>query len=164
MRAHHPRPSHAGSGIRLHPLHYRLLLAALLLVGITGVVWGILWDILEREPDTLLHWLTQLHGAGAFLAMLALGSLLAQHIRFGWNARRNRISGSVLGAVAALIVLTGYGLYYAGEDLREWSKWIHLALGTLAFVVLPVHIWLGRRTRQRRGMAHGPQGQRRPSA
>lgn len=154
MRAHHPRPSHAGSGIRLHPLHYRLLLAALLLVGITGVVWGILWDVLEREPDTLLRWLTQLHGAGAFLALLALGSLLTQHIRFGWSARRNRLSGSVLGGVAALIVLTGYGLYYAGEDLREWSKWIHLALGTLSLAALPLHIWLGRRTRQRRRMAH----------
>ena len=138
----------------MHPLHYRLLLAALLLVGVTGVVWGVLWDVLEREPDTLLRWLTRLHGAGAFLAMLALGSLLAHHVRFGWNARRNRISGSVLGGVAALIVLTGYGLYYAGEDLREWSKWIHLVLGTLAFVVLPLHIWLGRRTRHQRGPAH----------
>ena len=155
MRAHHPRPSHTGSGIRLHPLHYRLLLAVLLLVGFTGVVWGVLWDVLEHESDELLRWLTKLHGAGAFLAMLGLGSLLAQHVRFGWNARRNRISGSLLGGFAAVIVLTGYALYYAGEDLREWSKWIHLALGTLAFVVLPLHIWLGRRTRQRRGVAHG---------
>ncbi|MEI7037779.1 hypothetical protein [Fulvimonas yonginensis] len=157
MRAHHPRPSHAGSGIRLHPVHYRLLLAVLLLVGLTGIVWGILWDVLEREPDELLHWLTRLHGAGAFLALLGLGSLLAQHVRFGWNARRNRISGTVLGAFAAAIVLTGYALYYAGEDLRAWSVWIHLVLGTLAFIALPLHIRLGRRTRQRRGVPRHPQ-------
>jgi hypothetical protein len=108
---------------------------------------------LPADPEAIR---LKLHGAGAFLALLALGSLLAQHIRFGWSARRNRTSGSLLGGFAALIVLTGYGLYYAGEDLREWSKWTHLALGTLAFIAPPLHVWLGRRTRQRRGVPQGP--------
>lgn len=47
--------------------------------------------------------------------------------------------------VAGVAVATGYGLYYTSAALRDWCKWLHLALGPVAFVALPLHIWLGRR-------------------
>lgn len=145
-RGHHRHPL-AGTGIRLHRWHYRATLIAFVGVLATGIVWSFLSDLLGREPDRWQRWLLQGHGAFAFLTLIAIGALLPQHVRFGWTAHRNRTSGTIIGAVALILVLTAYGLYYAGEDLRAWCKWIHLAIGIGAGVALPIHIWLGRRSR-----------------
>lgn len=72
-------------------------------------------------------------------------ALLPQHVRIAWHVSRNRWSGGAMLAVAGVAVATGYGLYYTSAALRDWCKWLHLALGLVAFVALPLHIWLGRR-------------------
>lgn len=143
-----------GTGVRLHRWHYRTVVAVFFGVAVSGALWSLLYDALGREPDSLSRLLLQWHGAFAMLALLALGALLPQHVRFAWHAARNRWSGGVMLAVAALVVATGYGLYYANESLRDWSKWIHLGIGLAAFAALPVHIWLGRRRRRRQSAAH----------
>lgn len=139
-----------GIGLRLLQIHYVLLIACFVLVALTGTIWAVGWDLLDNDPGTLLYRLTQLHGAGGFLALLAIGSLLPQHVRFGWKSQRNRWSGCVTLAFAAILVISGYALYYGSLDLRPWAKWIHLILGLLAVVVVPLHVWLGRRSRSRR--------------
>lgn len=163
-RGRRPRPSQRGTGIRLHPLHLWLLYGGLGLVAVTGVVWAVWWDLPGREPTDALHSLTQLHGAGGFIALLLLGSMLPQHVRFGWNTGRNRWSGGSVAAFAAVLILTGYALYYAGEDLREFAKWVHLLLGLGAVAILPLHIWLGRRSRAARAPAQPVPGQTRAQA
>jgi uncharacterized protein (TIGR03382 family) len=55
-------------------------------------------------------------------------------------------------AVNAVLIVTAFGLYYAGsETLRPWASDLHIAVGIALPLVLLVHVWLGRRTRQRAG-------------
>jgi hypothetical protein len=146
-RGHHRQPL-AGTGIKLHRRLYWILLIIFTGVAASGALWSVLSDVLRREPDELQHVLMQVHGAFAFLSMMVLGMLVPQHIRFGWNAWRNRWSGGAMVGIATVLVLTGYALYYADEQLRDWSKWIHLGIGLLAIAAMPLHVWLGRHKRR----------------
>jgi thiamine biosynthesis lipoprotein len=94
----------------------------------------------ETTPRTLM----KLHGGAAMFALLVLGALTA-HVKRGWKAHRNRLSGVILIAANAFLIISGYGLYYTGnEDLRAWFSrwhgWIGLGLG----VLLPAHVIIGR--------------------
>ncbi len=151
-RGRHGQPLQ-GTGVRLHRWHYRVTLTVFLGVTASGLVWSFLYDLLGREPDDLSRTLMQWHGAFAMLTLLALGALLPQHVRFAWHAARNRGSGATMLAIAATLVATGYGLYYADESLRALAKWIHLGIGIAAVAALPLHIWLGRRRARREGAA-----------
>ncbi len=77
-------------------------------------------------------------------ALLVLGAL-GSHIRRGWSADKNRLSGGLLIAANAFLIVTGYGLYYAGgEGLREWlSRW-HGWVGLGVFLLLLAHVVAGR--------------------
>jgi hypothetical protein len=93
---------------------------------------------------TLPRLLMKIHGGAAMLALLVLGAL-TMHIRRGWKADKNRLSGALLIAVNAFLIVTGYGLYYAGDEalrawLSRWHGWIGLASG----VLLPAHVVAGR--------------------
>ena len=64
------------------------------------------------------------------LTLVALGSLLLTHLRRAWLLGRNRASGAGLAAVLALLVGTGYALYYfGGEDARPLISLVHWLLG-----------------------------------
>ena len=121
-----------------------------LLVYLTGVAWAWL-HYLAHEPEDLVHpaepWMLKLHGAGAMLILVILGTLLPGHIRFAWHARRNRPNGIALAAFLVFLVLTGYGLYYLGDErLRSWTSWSHLAVGVALPAMIILHIWSGRRS------------------
>jgi hypothetical protein len=81
----------------------------------------------------------------------------AYHVRRGWGIGRNRGSGSIVVALCAILVVTGYALYYlVTEDSRTPVSVLHWALG-LAFVpLLIVHIGLGRRSRRIAFMQRSP--------
>ena len=81
--------------------------------------------------------------------MIIFGALIPQHIRLAWHAKRNRKSGSWMTAIAIIIIVTGFGLYYGSEDWREPIKWTHLIVGLLSVTILILHIWLGRRSVKR---------------
>ncbi len=143
-RGRHGQPLQ-GTGVRLHRWHYRAVGVVFIGVAISGLLWSMLYDALGREPDDLSRTLMRWHGAFAMLTLIALGALLPQHVRFAWHAARNRWSGVTLLVIAATLGVTGYGLYYADESMRDWSKWIHLGIGVIATAAMPLHIWLGRR-------------------
>jgi len=85
------------------------------------------------------------------LSLILFGTLLTEHVKPSWLARRNRRSGVLLSALNALLALTGYILYYAGgELLRVVASYAHLALGLLLPVLLTLHIFFGRRNRPAR--------------
>ena len=93
---------------------------------------------------TLPRLLMKIHGGAAMLALLVLGALTV-HIRRGWKAHKNRLSGAVLIAVNVFLIVTGYGLYYAGgEALREWLSCWHAWIGLGSGVLLPAHVLAGR--------------------
>jgi hypothetical protein len=90
----------------------------------------------------------KVHGATAFVALLALGAMLAHHARRGWVLKRNRMSGSTLIAAFALLIVTGYALYYLVSDTTHAPVSVtHWVLGLALVPLLVGHIILGRRSR-----------------
>lgn len=101
----------------------------------------------------------RVHGATAFAMLFALGAMSAHHIRRGWSLKRNRVSGSVLITGFALLVTTGYALYYlVSDDLHAAVSALHWASGLALAPTLFLHIAIGRRSRP--GTLHRSPGPR----
>ena len=128
----------------------KALLYGLLLTRFgSGSLWFILhaWFITEGEfGPTHSPWeqlLLQLHGASAFLMMITFGWALGRHVPVGWRTQRSRKSGTLPVATLCLMVISGYGLYYIGdEQWHEITVWIHLVCGFSLPMILGVHIWI----------------------
>lgn len=121
---------------------------------LSGVAWLACqhWILVEGEfgltPHPSAPWWLRLHGAGAMIFLVLLGTLLRDHVLAGWRSGRNRLSGTGLLSFSLWLTLTGYGLYYVGgEFVRLWLARLHWLPGLLWPVVLIVHIWLGHKTR-----------------
>ena len=96
------------------------------------------------ESNPLEPWLLRLHGLALIPALLGFGGLMIVHIPKGWKHETQRLAGITLTAVAASLILTGYLLYYVGDDAaREWTSLIHWLIG-LAIPVIFVWHYLGR--------------------
>jgi len=135
----------------LRPFHRRFVYGGIALLFLTGAAWAY-WNYLVSSPrDFEMNaktWAMKIHGAAAMAILVLVGMLLTGHVRFAWRARRNRGNGSLFLGAFGILILTGYGLYYAGgESLRAWTSWIHLAVGLALPLLLILHIWLGKRTR-----------------
>jgi len=90
----------------------------------------------------------RVHGATAFAALFALGAMSAHHVRRGWALKRNRLMGSMLIAEFALLILSGYALYYlVGDSTRAPVSVLHWAFGLALAPMLILHIVMGRRSR-----------------
>ncbi|MEK9280563.1 MULTISPECIES: hypothetical protein [unclassified Bradyrhizobium] len=99
-------------------------------------------DIWQQIAANML----MVHGGIAMLALLLLGALVPVHLRRSWRGGKNLVSGSVMAAFNAVLIATAFGLYYLGsEAVRPWMSWIHLGTGFSLALMLPLHIWLGRR-------------------
>jgi peptidoglycan/LPS O-acetylase OafA/YrhL len=112
---------------------------------LTGGGWMLAQRHLDQEAwETIPRLLLKIHGGAAMAALLVLGAL-GTHVKRGWNAGKNRLTGALLIAVNAFLIASGYGLYYiGGEELREWlSRW-HAWIGLGTFVLLPAHVIAGR--------------------
>jgi hypothetical protein len=138
--------------IRL-PLALRLVLYAVLgLLFVSGAVWVYFNYWASSAGETAGQWKSwslQVHGGAAMATLLLIGILLSTHSRFAWRARRNRFNGIVLLTVLGILILTGYLLYYAGnESLRTWSSWIHIGVGFLLPFTVLLHVFVGRRSRR----------------
>lgn len=121
---------------------------------LTGVGW---WGLkLAAEADgeaqgALQPWLLKGHGAAAMLSLLVLGILYPLHIARGWRARRNRLTGGGLVAVFAVLILSGYLLYYSGgETTRATASQIHTYVGLALPLFVVIHVLRGRASRANR--------------
>jgi len=83
----------------------------------------------------------------ALVGNVLLGALVPLHVRFGWRRRTNLVTGSLMTACNALLILTAFGLYYFGsETLRLWASRLHIGVGIgLPFLFL-LHVLVGRRS------------------
>jgi hypothetical protein len=117
-------------------------------------VTGAFWLVADRLKETASgeFWqetaatLLMLHGGGAMITLMMLGALVPVHLRYGWRRRKNLVTGITMSAVNAALIVTAFGLYYAGsETLRPWMSDVHIALGLAIPVLLVAHIWWGRR-------------------
>ncbi|HEY0267720.1 MAG TPA: hypothetical protein VGC12_00645 [Methyloradius sp.] len=142
------------TGITLADWHLKAVYIGCLWVSISGLLWFLSHDILNAEPNDFQHWTLILHGAGSFIATMIFGSIAVQHLILGWKMQRNRISGITLFSVFAILILTAFLLYYGSEELHDYVRWVHIIIGLASFVVLPLHIYLGRRNRTKTASAH----------
>jgi len=133
--------------------HRLCLYVVLALLFVSGAAWAY-WNYLVAEPGDVLastkSWAMKIHGAAAMASLVLIGTLLTGHIRFAWRARRNRVNGVILLFVFGTLTISGYMLYYAGgEQVRAWTRWIHLGVGLSIPVLIALHLVLGKRTRPR---------------
>jgi uncharacterized membrane protein len=133
--------------MRLGKWHRALVLAALIVVALTGVVWFVLHDVAGEAPDELLREVLMAHGVAAFATMMAFGSVLPLHSLAGWRKGQNVGSGLSVILVLAVLAVTGLMLYYANEVVQSSARLVHLVVGFAAIAGVPLHIWLGRRGR-----------------
>jgi len=112
------------------------------IVGLTGVLWFVLHDMLDAEPGDVQRWLLMLHGMSSYVLLVVIGSLLPHHVWSGWAHRRNILTGVTVTAAMAGLAVTGLALYYGSEDLQIPAKWLHLMLGFGCFVLFPAHAFL----------------------
>lgn len=139
-------------GVQLTPRHKRWFYSVSLTLFLSGAAWVLFnWSVARAEGHadfflSLKTWSLKLHGAAAMAFLIALGILIPTHMRRAWRTRRNQKNGGVFATVLALLILTGYGLYYLGsEEWRSSASWIHLILGFASPALLVWHIWQGRR-------------------
>lgn len=124
---------------------------------LTGGLWLVFHHFLQRRgelgigPHPLEPWWMKFHGAFALGALWVLGLLWGVHVVEGWALRKRRVSGAVLLGTLGLLTVTGYLLYYVGdEQAREVTGIVHWAVGLACAVVFIVHrfaLWSLRRGR-----------------
>jgi hypothetical protein len=154
-RAHQRHIQLLSKKVALGARHRRWLYAALLFVWLTGLSWIMVHfapgsgggDDSRRGYEA---WALRLHGAAAFAFLVAMGSMFTHHIPRAWYLGRNVASGLWILAFAAVLVLTGYALYYfATDESHAWWSAAHWVVGIAAAALVPIHVWLGRRERTR---------------
>ena len=142
----------ANGAMRLRPGRRRLLYAVAAALWASGALWLVahyFWaGQSEYGPATspAEPWALRLHGLFAMAALAFLGLLWAVHVVRGWTAGRRRWSGGLLFALSLVLVLTGYLLYYVGDDdLRGWASLAHWSLGLAALPAFLLHRFLPKR-------------------
>lgn len=112
----------------------------------TGALWLVFHYFLQRKgdfgpaPHPLEHWWLTLHGAFAFGALWTLGLLSASHILGGWSTGRRRWSGGLLLAFVTTLAVSGYLLYYLGDEIpRKIASLIHWIMGLSSILFFVFH-------------------------
>jgi len=138
--------------LRLNPSFLGAIYALFTTLFASGAVW-LVADAL-KDGDGGEAWqavaanLLMIHGGASMVTLVLLGALYPLHMRLGWRANRNRVSGSLMVTINGLLILTAFGLYYSGADvLRTWTGYVHIAVGLAFPILVGIHVLLGRRSR-----------------
>ena len=129
--------------------------AALRLVtlGVCALLWlsGCLWLVLHFAfaqatqfgplPNPWEPVVMRVHGAIGVAGVFLLGWIAAGHLVDRWSGTRNRFSGMLLASSAALLVVSGYALYYTTGTLHEIASRTHEVLGVASLVAALAHWW-----------------------
>lgn len=131
--------------------HEWLVYTSIGLLTLTGLGWlyldrfGKVEGVFGSEQNPALPWLLLVHGVLAYAFLVIAAMLVPVHMRLGWNALRNRISGLVLVGIGLVLAVSGLMLYYASaETLRGLTSTLHWAIGIGLPVVLAVHVMRGK--------------------
>jgi hypothetical protein len=136
--------------LRLNPSFRYAIYAAFAALLLTGLGWLVADWQKEVSSDEIwqqsIAYFLMVHGGTAMVTLLLLGALIPVHLMRAWRSGKNRLSGSFMASLNAVLIATAFGLYYLGsETLRPWMSWIHIAAGLLLALLFPLHIYLGRR-------------------
>lgn len=113
---------------------------------LTGAVWLIAHYVLVYDgefgpiPHPLEFWSIAAHAAFAFASLWLFGVLWSVHIPAGWRSSRRRWSGSAMFGVLALLILSGYLLYYLGNaEMISIVAALHWAVGLACPALFLLH-------------------------
>ena len=118
---------------------------------VTGATW-LMADALKDGPSgdawqEIGANLLMVHGGAAMAMLMVLGALFPLHVRRGWRARKNRLSGGAMVTLNALLIATAFGLYYCGSELmRPWVSDAHIAAGFALGALIVIHPLIGHRS------------------
>jgi hypothetical protein len=118
---------------------------------VTGAAW-LAADALKGGPSgdawqEIGANLLMVHGGAAMAMLMVLGALIPVHVRRGWRARKNRVSGGAMVTLNGLLIATAFGLYYSGSDLmRPWISDVHIAAGFALAALIVIHPLIGHRS------------------
>lgn len=133
--------------MRLAPSLRRSFYAAGAVAALSGIAW--LYGHYAAAAALPRSWASlwmEIHGGASMVLLVLLGSSVALHAPSGWRDGKNRSSGLMLSTVMALLVLTGFLLYYLGDETaRSAASVVHWGTGLAAPLVLALHVWLGHR-------------------
>jgi hypothetical protein len=118
---------------------------------VTGAAW-LAADALKDGPrgdawQEIGANLLMVHGGAAMAMLMVLGALIPVHIRRGWRARKNRLSGGAMVTLNGLLIATAFALYYSGSELmRPWISDAHIAAGFALAALIVIHPLIGHRS------------------
>lgn len=122
-------------------------------VWLTGGLWLIFHYFLVKQGEfgpvtnPLEPLWLKLHGAFAFASLWIFGLLWGIHITRLWPHKRKRWSGGILTGTFIVLILSGYLLYYVGDDnVRPFISALHWVIG----LACPCFFLWHRLARQRR--------------
>ena len=114
-------------------------------MGLVVLASGVAWLVM-RDPSRpgLAAASMEIHGGAAMVLLVLIGAVSALHAPAGWRERRNRWSGAVVATALTVLALTGFLLYYLGdEQARAFASLLHWTVGFGAAALLGLHVWLG---------------------
>ena len=119
-------------------------------VGLIVAASGVTWLLAPQGSRRVTAACMQVHGGAAMVLLVLIGAVAALHAPTGWRERKNRASGAFLATTLSVLVATGAMLYYVGDEgLRSAASVVHWAVGCAGLLLGGLHIWLGRRSRER---------------
>lgn len=134
------------AALRLSANVRRLIYIIGLGVWVSGVLWLLLHDFFMQAgefgmaPHPMEPWSLRAHAAFAFAAIWLFGLLSAAHLQKGWNSRRKRYSGVALASAFFALIVSGYLLYYVGDEhARAWLSTMHWVVGLVAPLAYVAH-------------------------
>lgn len=136
------------------PIALRLWTMTLLIsLWLSGVLWIVLHYAFPQAsafgpgPNPWEAPTIRLHGLVAVASVFLLGWITARHVVDAWSANRRFASGLSLFIACAILVVSGYALYYVStESIRISIALLHEVLGAGGVVFALAH-WLKRATR-----------------
>ena len=121
------------------PIHKQILYIVSTILWLTGTVWLYIRYCLKTQGQFDFQML-RIHGAAAMGFLIIFGAIL-YHIKPGWRQKRQRPSGLSLIVSCIVLILTGWGLYYLGnDDWRNWTSIIHCVLGLGLPGIVFIHV------------------------
>jgi hypothetical protein len=139
------------SKIILQPLHKRILYLSLGVLWLSGLFWlylkyfGQVQGAFGPQSSPWQPVSMRIHGALAMVFLVLFGTLLTQHVPWGWTQRQQRSSGVSLLVICGVLIVTGWGLYYLVDaGIRHWVSLIHWVVGLLFPAIVALHVILGK--------------------
>ncbi len=115
-----------------------------IICAISGVLYLLAHEFEMKALAVENHSILVVHGFAAYFFVLLFGAVMPTHIKAGWKNKRNRISGGLMVAVMALLLVSGLFLYY-GDVTRDAALWVHWVIGCGLVLLFPLHFIRGRR-------------------